>query len=229
MKYIIRDYSTKPCGLDEAINRIAKSHPREAMCEVLATWNVDCNSDKPGADIGKVERAYMLFVRTLAEYCLLSLKGDDIELMMGCDMQKVPEQGEEEAVMKKDELIVTPTVKLSEEDIENIVVTALEGGIGYWACLNNTTSLWDRYKKVNPEDPCSIVATKMLLDGHSLQFNDSDDGDLVRLFDLKNLMSGFKKYITERCLTASFLEDELDSQAADIIWQYGMFGELVYS
>lgn len=30
-------------------------------------------------------------------------------------------------------------IKVTEEDISDILCSAIEGGIGYWACLDNTT------------------------------------------------------------------------------------------
>ena len=130
--------------------------------------------------------------------------------------------------MKQKSFDLTLTFKISKKDIETLVVNSLEGGIGHWACLDTTTSLWGEYRKKYLKDPCSIVASKILLDGHSLEFTDSEDGEHLPSISLKDVLSGITKYIEEYLGFTSSLAD-WDAEAADTIWQYGMFGELVYS
>ena len=129
--------------------------------------------------------------------------------------------------MKQDALNLTLTIKLSKTDIENLVIAAIEGGIGHWACLNTTALPWVEYRKKYPKDPCSIVASKILLEGHSLEFTDSEDGKHLPSIDLKDVLSGIMKYIEKHLDFVSSLAD-WDTETADIIWQYGMFGELIY-
>ena len=61
--------------------------------------------------------------------------------------------------MKLRDIKLMLTVRLTDEDIEDIVVTALEGGIGYWACLDNTGK---EYEEAPEDEPVSITATKIL-------------------------------------------------------------------
>jgi hypothetical protein len=130
--------------------------------------------------------------------------------------------------MKEDKLTVTMTVKFTEDDIEDIVVTALEGGIGYWACLDNNTPIWDEYRAKYPDEPCSILATQILLDGHGLEFTDEEDGARFRVFHLCDLMNGIAQYAEGWGNIVSHLTEEFDAESADMVWQFGLFSELVY-
>lgn len=76
---------------------------------------------------------------------------------------------------KDEEIIVPVEIKFHKSDIEEIIVTALEGGIGYWACLDNTTDLFTRTKAANPRKTTSEVAATILFDGGTLVFYDAED------------------------------------------------------
>jgi len=122
-------------------------------------------------------------------------------------------------------------LKISEEDIEHIVVTAIEGGTGYWACLDNSRPEWEEAYKA--EDITSLIATRLLLEGKTLYFTDVED-DEVKELTLSKLLEGIKKEVstdgTEIVnLDTNHLENCLiDSDVADRIFQYAMFGELIF-
>lgn len=108
------------------------------------------------------------------------------------------------------------------EDIENIVVTALEGGIGYWASLD-TVPEWDAI----PEGlPMSQYATQLLLEGKTIGFTDTEDDDERWQLDLQKLLKGIGLNMKERPHDADL--GNMDSTTADCIVQYALFGEVVY-
>jgi len=118
---------------------------------------------------------------------------------------------------------------LNEWDIEAIVVTALEGGIGHWACLDNTGI---EFKNAPKDEPVSITATKILLDGGTLKFDDTESDDRWDL-TLAMLIEGIKTFwdghdhngvIRNSCLDG----DELDASDANFIFQFAMFGDIVF-
>ena len=119
---------------------------------------------------------------------------------------------------------------LTSGDIEDIVVTALEGGIGYWACLDNTTEEFDNA----PEDePVSITASKILLDGDELRFIDVENGDEYVL-SLGLLMDGIKKfwllYDYNGVIKNGVIDAvNLDANDADTIFQCAMFGDVEFA
>lgn len=121
---------------------------------------------------------------------------------------------------------VNVSFNLRDEDISDIVITALEGGIGYWACLDNTTDVWNEYYEKYPDDATSELAAKILMDGKSIFFDDEEDPGRRYELTLEKLMHGIAKLDTVRFSEA--LMDSFDAEVGDMIFQYGIFNELVY-
>lgn len=132
--------------------------------------------------------------------------------------------------MKFREIKINLTVRLTDEDIEDIVVTALEGGIGYWACLDNTSK---EYEKAPEDEPVSITATKILLNGGTIRFFDEEDDDRPLDMDINDLREGIQKWI-EGGESVTVDSDgrldlcDLDALGADCIFQNALLGEVVY-
>ena len=111
------------------------------------------------------------------------------------------------------------TTSVSIETLENIVVTALEGGIGYWAVLDNTTKIWDKYDYCDL--PCSQAAFELLYNGESLRFYDTEDETEVWHLTWKKLIKGVE-------LFGGVKEEDIDATVADLIIQYALFGKIVF-
>lgn len=106
----------------------------------------------------------------------------------------------------------------------NVVVTAVEGGVGYWAELRE-------YKWSEDEN--------RYMTGASVEV-DAQDGKGWRTVNLDTIREGLAKIkessfqINPAVLSAILMGDrnndagEIDSEAADCIIQAGLFGELVY-
>ena len=122
------------------------------------------------------------------------------------------------------------TVTLTDQDVEDIVVTALEGGIGYWACLDNTGK---EFEEAPEDEPVSVTAAKILLNGGNLCFFDEEDDSRpidMNMTDLENGIVGWIGY----CGTISLDNDhridlsDFDAECADIVFQIALLGEVVY-
>ena len=108
-------------------------------------------------------------------------------------------------------------------DIENIVVAALEGGVGYWAILDNTTSDWTNKPRGLP---VSQYATQLLLEEKPMRFIDVGN-EMGRLeLTLRKFLNGMEQYMQ---YGASKDINDVDAVAADMIFQYALFGEVVYA
>lgn len=130
----------------------------------------------------------------------------------------------------KHEVRVEIKLALSDQDIEDLMVTALESGIGYWACLDNRS---DTFRDAPDDEPVSITASKILLNGGGLTFLDDEDHSIEWVLTLKKLLSGIKKFLENEGGSNCIMDGELDlgmidAQAADNIVQYALFNELVY-
>ena len=108
------------------------------------------------------------------------------------------------------------------QDIENIVLTALEGGIGYWAMLDNTTADWDNKPKGLPT---SQYATQLLLERKTLRFFDAEDDIVYWELTLKQLFRGVNEFIN----TIHDTIENIDAEDADVIFQYAIFDKVVFS
>lgn len=115
------------------------------------------------------------------------------------------------------------TTSIPDQDIIDLVITALEGGIGYWACLDNTG---DEFKNAPREEAVSETTARLLLEGKEITFCDAEDENEVWHLDLQKLLKGIGIYSAET--ESAFDIDEIDAEVADCIFQYALFDKLVY-
>jgi hypothetical protein len=124
-------------------------------------------------------------------------------------------------------------IELSREVLEDVFVTALEGGSNYWYFLSDYTCKKIRSVVSRDEDPYMATAMlKAILDhGIEVAINDveSEEEEIgwisketmqERLQDLYN-----SDY---RWALESHMEGNGDSESADIVFQYLAIGEAVY-
>jgi hypothetical protein len=114
-------------------------------------------------------------------------------------------------------------INLTSVDVETIVVSALEGGIGYWSALDNTTPDWE--SKPN-ELPTSQYATQLLLENKRIRLIEEESENNSFELTLRKLLNGIEQYVSHG---KSLDVCDIDSEAADMIFQYALFGEIVYS
>lgn len=106
--------------------------------------------------------------------------------------------------------------KVSAEEIENIIVSSLEGASSYWCGLDNTTTEWNDKPKGMP---VSQYVVQLLLEGKSVKLYDIEDEDEQWDLDLQKLLKGIGKAMGENY----DIEDDVDE-----VLQLALFGELVY-
>lgn len=130
--------------------------------------------------------------------------------------------------------------KLTVEDIKDILTTAIEGGIGYWACLLNDTPEWIKACKTLKESmkdtPCYCdVAWEVLSNNEAVKFEDEGDcieDDEAPILELtkEKLLKGCALYTgyTGKDIHESMEKGDFDANDADMIIQFALFGELMY-
>lgn len=127
-----------------------------------------------------------------------------------------------------DELEVTIKVRLTPNDIENIIVTAFEGGINYWASVPSTDFDGNNVREIlggKPKDmPFSQWITHLLLNGKHVKVVDREDADEEFKLDLEAVKKGFAMMVDKH----NFDLDTFDADGADGVIQYGLFGKYVY-
>ena len=133
---------------------------------------------------------------------------------------------------------------LEKDDILDILTTAIEGGIGYWACLRNDDEGWaegrKQWKEEHKDDPDPIpcycdVAYKVMEMGKAVKFTDAelydDDPDLEYWeLTMEKFLNGCALFIakTGKDIQKAMEESDFDAEDADMIIQYALFGELVF-
>lgn len=131
----------------------------------------------------------------------------------------------------------TISVRVDYETLEDIVVTALEGGIGWWACLDNTGSEWDD----EPEEMAtSEYAALLIANGKKLKFSDAtgeweenEEPKCPWEVDADTIINGIGLYLESEGGTNILTDGKLDSMKIDAdvasdIFQFGIFGDCVF-
>lgn len=146
--------------------------------------------------------------------------------------------------------ILKPTiqVRITKEDVLDIICSAVNGGIGYWGVISANDEDYSEAKKhlveqgANLKDICyEEVFAQILFDGKSLEITDIEK-DETYLLSLEKLFIGLRKAIEESYYSHynwyvpegdGFGEWQLnccqiDSEVADIIIQLSLFGEVLF-
>lgn len=125
--------------------------------------------------------------------------------------------------MKKFEVKVEIRVELTQQDIDDIMVAALEGGINYWC----------DEAAVEDGEYLGKYASDQISRGGTLLLHDTDE-DAYRKLDLEKFLKGFKLWLENGGDQYGAVQGHevdccnIDAGCADEIVQYALFGEVVY-
>lgn len=114
-------------------------------------------------------------------------------------------------------------VNLTMQDIDDIMVGALEGGITYWC----------REAEVVEEKRCADWGHEQIARGGVLILHDAESGD-KRELTREKFLAGFRLWLENGGDKYGAVSDgkvdtgEIDAECADSIVQYALFGEVVY-
>ena len=131
---------------------------------------------------------------------------------------------------------VNTTHSLSPRQIKDLLTTAIEGGINYWAVLGNDDPAWvaarDEYiKEHNGDKPCYCdVAYAVLEQGKSIVLYDKEDNNQMYTLSWEDLITGCKEFEKQDfCSLPDLMYNcSFDAGDADIIIQLSIFGEVIY-
>lgn len=115
-------------------------------------------------------------------------------------------------------------VSLTQEDVDNIMVSALEGGINYWC----------RKAKVVEERRCGDWGHEQIARGGALILHDAESSDKWEL-NLEKFLTGVKLWLQNNedrygavASDGTLDPGEVDAEMADLIVQYALFGKPVF-
>jgi len=125
--------------------------------------------------------------------------------------------------------------EVSRDVLENIFVTALEGGSNYWYYINNENGRKVREAVSREEEPSfSMAFAKAILDKRiSIEVHDIEDmenDEPIGVINEDTIMHGLQKMVDEGDGWALFDEiaEQGDATSSDMCFQYMALGEVVY-
>lgn len=120
-------------------------------------------------------------------------------------------------------LNVERTLKITEEDIDDIMVGALEGGINYWCCKAEVVGEY-----------LNEWGSHQISKGGKLLLHNAEENEVYEL-TLEKFLSGIKKWYENGGDVYGVVKNdgtidcsEIDAGDADSIIQYAIFGELIF-
>jgi hypothetical protein len=128
---------------------------------------------------------------------------------------------------------ITIKQTISREVLEDIFVTALEGGSNYWYYLPEESIKAIRDAVPKSEDPyLSTAILKAILD-HNVKVlvNDAEDEDELVGMITRDTMQARLQLLSDsdnRWALESHVREEGDASSADVVFQYLAMGEVVY-
>jgi hypothetical protein len=126
---------------------------------------------------------------------------------------------------------ITQKHEFSDEDISDLLVTALEGGINYWCRKAQKVRNDDgTFAGVSAEDQSKVkYASDLIALGGKLILHDIEDEDESWELDLAKMLNGIKLYCEIKNESLTDLIDNHDAETADCIVQLALFGKLEFS
>lgn len=122
---------------------------------------------------------------------------------------------------------VAPVFNFSDDDLVDIISSAVYD-IGYWGCIDNTTEDWRRVSNSLSKDRTfEDVMFSLMKDGCGVDILDVEDTDGPWNLTLEKLLSGIKLSIQNGFWNGKL--DDIDGEVGDIVFQYALFGEIVYA
>ena len=128
---------------------------------------------------------------------------------------------------------ITISQTISREVLEDVFVSAIEGGSNYWYFLSEHAIAKIRRAIPKSEDP--YIATAMLkaiLDHDvKVEINDADNEDEIVGVVTRGTMQSRLQLLAEsnnRWALEQHIKEEGDADSADIVFQYLAMGEVIY-
>jgi len=128
-----------------------------------------------------------------------------------------------------EKISITIEQEIKPEEINDLIVTALEGGINYW-CRKAIKKVDPdgNWFGVAPENQDKIVyASDLIGYGGVLTICDAESSDKWEL-TLENMLKGIQMHCTNKKVSVAELMDDYDADDADAVVQYALFNEIVF-
>ena len=128
--------------------------------------------------------------------------------------------------MEKEKLKVEMEVTITQEDVDDIMATALEGGITYWCCEAEVVGEY-----------LGKYASDQISRGGILKLYDNEEDEVYEL-TLEKFKKGVTMYLSDPHAPCNIIDIDkgdytldcgmVDGDVADMIVQYALFGEVMF-
>lgn len=125
--------------------------------------------------------------------------------------------------MKEFPISIVTVIKVTEEDVDDIMCSALEGGITYWC-----------YKAEVVGEYLGEYASEQISRGGTLKLYDSEEDEVYEL-TLEKLIKGIKMAVEQSYYASYGWFDgesidtcQVDAEVADVIIQLALFDDVIY-
>ena len=126
--------------------------------------------------------------------------------------------------MNKYTLIKTFT--FYDADILDVICAAVYD-IGYWSCIDNDTEVWHKASNsLDKDHTFEDVFFEVLKSGNAVHLIDVEDNEEVWELTFEKLLHGMQLAIDSGDWDGDV--DSLDGSIGDMIFQYGLFDEIVF-
>jgi hypothetical protein len=129
-------------------------------------------------------------------------------------------------------MTITINQEIERQVLEDIFVTALEGGSNYWYYLSDEATKLIRNAVPKSEDPyLSTAILKAIEKGVDVPINDAEHEDeVIGTISLKTMQERLQKLSRSANSDAlmAHIKEEGDAETADVVLQYLAFGEIVF-
>ena len=116
-------------------------------------------------------------------------------------------------------------VTITEKEIRDDIITALEQGVGYWMDINEKKNPW--LKKAEGKSFSEIFGSG-ILDGNTALLHDTEEPSKQFELTLDKLVKGYELYFNRKNHGLEPCFDIRDAEETDVIFQLAIFGDIVY-
>lgn len=134
-------------------------------------------------------------------------------------------------VLDKSKVIgqLSAKIDITVQEMDDIISTALEGGITYWCCEAYPLAL----KHTNKWPEGVEWASQCLSRGYDIVLVDAEEDDengipVEYILTLDDMIRGIQMFCEIHGKHYNILRDDYDASDADCMVQYALFGDLVY-
>lgn len=120
-------------------------------------------------------------------------------------------------------------ITIPDEAIEDVFVTAIEGGSNYWYWIKSKSV--DMVREYEPKGSFSVALYKSVMNhGADIQVHDVESGDLLGTLSYDSIKDRIANLMESEHAHRMFnmMKGDYDAEDADVVFQYMVMNEIVF-